>query len=480
LIFISYRREDSAGYAGRLHESLEQRLGEGEVFRDVDALEPGEDFVRAIAARLHDCRACLVLVGREWLNATDVAGRRRLDQDGDYVRLEIAAALARPDVLVIPVLVEGVAMPAAEDLPDAIRALSHRQAVSLRDETWSEDVDRLARTIRKAIGDGPAVRETVPASDARPVRVRVPPSSTVKWAVLAATVLAVILLARIFQGGNESPKAPPTPEAAVASDGTAAAAVEAPASAIAMPRLVEIAHGNLIYTLLAGDVAPRGNGRALRLRVRVSNEGSYPANFWDDSFRLAVPGRVLGATSGLNEVVAGHAVQQGVVSFDVPADATGIVLRVSGAGPTAELPLVLTSTGNPTTVDVADTSDVLSRAVVTGLVRDARPLVTGREISYTLVWATARRFVNVLRIVANVRVTNHGRYPFLFGSDAVRLVADNQPTAPFEGPNEVVAADSAVAANIVFDVTPSTRQAILRVSGESVAEMPFDLPAPVR
>ncbi len=67
LIFISYRRGDSAGYAGRLHESLERRLGDGHVFRDVDELEPGQDFVDAISARLRDCAACLVMIGSEWL-----------------------------------------------------------------------------------------------------------------------------------------------------------------------------------------------------------------------------------------------------------------------------------------------------------------------------------------------------------------------------------------------------------------------------
>ena len=153
LIFISYRRGDSAGYAGRLHESLERRLGDGHVFRDVDELEPGQDFVDAITARLRECAACLVMIGQEWLHVTDHTDRRRLEQPDDYVRLEIEAALARPDILVVPVLVEGTAMPSANDLPDTIRALSRRHALSLRDETWDADVDRLVTTLEKKIGD---------------------------------------------------------------------------------------------------------------------------------------------------------------------------------------------------------------------------------------------------------------------------------------------------------------------------------------
>src|SRR5580765_4220614 len=82
-IFISYRREDSAGYAGRLCESLERRLGSRQVFRDVDAIRPGQDFVDAIDARLRECRALVALIGREWLDAADVSGSRRLDQEND-------------------------------------------------------------------------------------------------------------------------------------------------------------------------------------------------------------------------------------------------------------------------------------------------------------------------------------------------------------------------------------------------------------
>ena len=146
-IFISYRREDSAGYAGRLRESLERRLGKGAVFRDVDALEPGQDFVDIIAIRLRDASACLVLIGREWLDAEDASGRRRLVQQNDYVRLEIATALEQPKMRVIPVLVEGTRMPATEELPETIQGLARRQAVSLRDESWDEDVKRFVTAL---------------------------------------------------------------------------------------------------------------------------------------------------------------------------------------------------------------------------------------------------------------------------------------------------------------------------------------------
>ena len=134
--FISYRRDDAAGYAGRLHDALERRLGEDQIFRDIDTLQPGLDFVDAIHSRLRECRVFLAIIGREWLDARDAAGNRRLHQSDDYVRLEIAGALARPEVRVIPVLIEGATMPAPESLPEDIRALARRHAMNLRDDAW--------------------------------------------------------------------------------------------------------------------------------------------------------------------------------------------------------------------------------------------------------------------------------------------------------------------------------------------------------
>jgi TIR domain len=464
LIFISYRREDSAGYAGRLHESLERRIGEREVFRDVDALQPGQDFVDAIAARLRDCKACLVLVGREWRDAKDASGRLRLEQENDYVRLEIATALALPNVLVVPVLVEGMAMPAAEELPASIRGLSRRHATSLRDETWDADVDRLVKALPTANRQPRVWNATKSAS-------------LLKWALLAAAVLSVILLARGFRGTvQENSTVQETDTVQGPSPVDSEPLVQPHASAIAIPRLAETVFGSMIFTVLSGDVVSSGNERTLRLRVRLSNEGGGPTNFWDDSFRLAVRGQVLSPTSGLNELVSGHSLQQGVISFKVPADATQAVLRVLDRKETAELPLDLKSTGKRSEVDTADTSDALAHASVVSVVRDARPLVVGKTISYTLSRITARRFVNKQRIIVGLRVTNHGRYPWLFDSDPVRLVIDRQATAPVDGPNEVVATDSTGSADFTFDISPSVRQIVLRIKGESLTEVPFDLP----
>ena len=144
-VFISYRRDDSAGYAGRLADALEKRLGKDTVFRDVEDIKPGEDFVKAIERNLQNARAFLVIMGKDWLTVKDNQGRRRLENPNDYVRIEIESAL-RLDGLIIPVLVEGAVMPKPEELPPSIAAIANRQAIEMTDSRWDEDIERLIET----------------------------------------------------------------------------------------------------------------------------------------------------------------------------------------------------------------------------------------------------------------------------------------------------------------------------------------------
>ena len=142
-LFISYRRDDSAGHAGRLFDRLAERFGPKQVFRDIDTLAAGQDFVRAVRDSINQCDVLLVLIGTRWLSATDGEGRWRLADDNDLVRLEIASALAR-NLRVIPVLLQGAAMPKAKDLPAEMAALVQRNAVEIRDTSFERDVDHLA------------------------------------------------------------------------------------------------------------------------------------------------------------------------------------------------------------------------------------------------------------------------------------------------------------------------------------------------
>ncbi len=147
-VFISYRREDTSGEANHLAADLSDQLGRDQVFIDIDTISPGVDFERRIDEALTTCDLVLVLIGNRWLEATDSEGRRRLDHDGDFVRLEVAKALERPDVTVVPVLVEGAQMPAPEQLPPQIADLSKRNALDLASKRWRYDVGQIVRLIK--------------------------------------------------------------------------------------------------------------------------------------------------------------------------------------------------------------------------------------------------------------------------------------------------------------------------------------------
>ncbi len=137
-IFISYRREDAGGHAGRLCDRLNARLGSEGVFMDVEDVRPGEDFVRAIGDTLAACEYLLVVIGPRWLDALN----SRPSSNTDFVRQEIRWGLER-GTKVIPVLVAGASMPAASELPADLAELTRRNAVQLRDDRFDDDVSRL-------------------------------------------------------------------------------------------------------------------------------------------------------------------------------------------------------------------------------------------------------------------------------------------------------------------------------------------------
>lgn len=149
-IFISYRRDDSSGYAGRLFDRLSAHFGRANVFMDIEALEPGADFVDGIDHAMASCEALIVLIGTEWLSATDAKGRRRLDNSNDFIRLEVANALQH-DLLVLPVLVNGAVMPNEDELPAVLAPLARRQAHELSNTRWEYDVGRLIEVLERRL-----------------------------------------------------------------------------------------------------------------------------------------------------------------------------------------------------------------------------------------------------------------------------------------------------------------------------------------
>ncbi len=150
-IFISYRRQDSQSAAGRLADHLKEHMLGVPMFRDVETIEPGVDFVEAIGRALQSCDVLLAVIGPRWLDLVGPNGKRRLDNPNDYTRLEIVTALQRANVRVIPVLVEGAQMPDSDALPDDLKPLARRNAIELTDKRWEFDVSQLIETLNKVL-----------------------------------------------------------------------------------------------------------------------------------------------------------------------------------------------------------------------------------------------------------------------------------------------------------------------------------------
>lgn len=146
-IFVSYRREDSAGHAGRLFDRLVEHFGRDRIFMDIDTIEPGEDFVTVIENAVGSCDVLIAVIGRNWLSP---AGSGRLDKPTDFVRLEIATALRR-EIRVIPVLVQRASLPKPQDLPEDLVKLTRRNAVELTDLRWQTDVDQLITVMERVL-----------------------------------------------------------------------------------------------------------------------------------------------------------------------------------------------------------------------------------------------------------------------------------------------------------------------------------------
>jgi hypothetical protein len=151
-VFISYRREDTAWQALPLFDRLAHRYGSGQIFKDVDSIQLGDDFVQKITTAVASCDVLLALIGEQWLTITDEHGTARLDNPDDYVRLEIEAALTR-NIRVIPILVAGARMPRPDQLPPSLAKLVRRHALELSPSHFESDISRLQNALDRALAD---------------------------------------------------------------------------------------------------------------------------------------------------------------------------------------------------------------------------------------------------------------------------------------------------------------------------------------
>lgn len=195
-VFISYRRDDTAGEARALYKDLVVSLGEDSVFMDVDSIALGRDFREALHERLESCDIMLALIGDEWLDTNNVRGQRRLDDPDDFVRQEIAAALKR-NIPVTPVLLQGVQMPTADELPKDLESLAYRNGFELRHNRWESDVQEMLARLGLVADQETAVDPATSATTATkaPPRVR-----GLLWGGAALVAVTLVVAAWLWTG----------------------------------------------------------------------------------------------------------------------------------------------------------------------------------------------------------------------------------------------------------------------------------------
>ena len=210
-VFINYRREDTAGHAGRLYDALAERFGEDHVFIDIDAVDPGVDFTKVVDHSVGNCDVLIALIGRRWLEVTDARGVRRLEKPEDWVRIELTRALERQEIKVVPALVHDADMPSADELPEALRNLAFRNAIELSDTRWHYDVGRLIQVLEKLEeekiareGGEPAPRADSEAAPAAPPGHR-PRRRLVLAAAAVAAAAAAAIVAVVLAGSGDDP-----------------------------------------------------------------------------------------------------------------------------------------------------------------------------------------------------------------------------------------------------------------------------------
>jgi len=151
-IFISYRRADSKYVVDRIRDRLIDAYGEDAIFRDIESIPLGQNFSDVLKETTTTCDVMLVAIGPQWASITDAQGNKRLFDPNDYTRLEVEAGLANKKIPVIPILVMNAMMPSAAEIPESLKDLLFRNAISIRnDPDFAPDMQRLIEGINEQV-----------------------------------------------------------------------------------------------------------------------------------------------------------------------------------------------------------------------------------------------------------------------------------------------------------------------------------------
>jgi hypothetical protein len=500
-IFISYRRDDSAGHAGRLFDRLQDELGAAHVFMDVTDLRPGQDFAVELERAVARADCLLAVIGPRWLAAVDAAGRRRIDDADDFVRREIGAALAQ-GATVIPVLVHGATMPRAEELPEALRSLARRQAINLTDQRWDRDVQELVQLLSAGGQATTPPRAAVPV--AAPLAPR--PRHRVGAIALLLAVMAAVAVGASWRVWDAAKRTATTAEQAPHETARSAAgdapapgqtgaapslkpAGPAPSFAIALPPLSEVRfrtnRAQVVFTLLAIRQEPRDSAtQVLTVLVRMLNRGPSDEAFGSDQFRLIAGDQAIAPTSTLISSVEATEAKEASLRFVAPSGAADVALEVRMNAESTRMPISLAARspirddptldafGHPTPARVVDTLKDFPASLPAGQQVDVGG-ASFRLSAAVIERETAEKASLTLTVRCSVP---RGANSVNFWSSSVRLWVDGVPRAPVNYVNLGVGAGDSKEDRFVFDLVsmPQVLEVGLFNGGDSV-RLPLSL-----
>ena len=286
-IFISYRRGDSIGHTGRLYDLLSKHFGTAHVFMDIDTIGPGENFVEVIERTCDSCEVLLAVIGRSWISTVDQEGNRRLDDPGDFVRLEIVHAMKK-GVRVVPVLVDGAPMPDVKAFPADLKQFALRNAWEITDKRFHHDVGQLIEALEtmqptlRPMPSAPAIEKSLPATpSAAPEKQwkeqQAPPANRKFVYIGIGAVVALVLALAVFFGRSTS-----MPSISITPGGKTA-----PAETYDIPSLQANVTGPLLFFAFAqGHPLPPPGERPYATNFQ-SARSSGKSMFWEVSLNFA-------------------------------------------------------------------------------------------------------------------------------------------------------------------------------------------------
>ena len=489
-IFISYRRDDASGHAGRLFDRLAARFGRDRVFMDVTDIAPGEDFAHAIETSVGSAELLLAVIGPQWIGAVNERGARRIDESTDFVHQEIAAGLQHR-VRVIPVLVRGARMPREDELPGPLKPLARRQAVELTDARWESDVALFEQALAERVA-GPT---STPRDDERG-------RAFGKRGVVAAIAVALLIggmgyLWRARSGDGHEPAMPAVPPKGVA-DTVRPEINPAPGRlkiatshrALPLPSMPRFKLAGQQFEILGLRTEPAGNQDLLTIRLRMTNNGPYADTFTNVAAVLEMGDESIPAAAPLFELIPGYAAKEGELQFPLAGatqDAT-LVLRYANREET-RIALSIEK-GEP--FSASATVDAFGRPKRGPLVDAVKSLPLELELParHAAQFGDATLSLRSLRldrynaerasleVEVQARASPEARGGINFWSDNVRLYVDGVPRAPENLVNEVVAGGTARTAKFEFLLSdaPERLEVALRAGGTESDRWPIAIP----